>query len=153
MPPEIAAAARSGWDQVEAAVDDHHLEISLINGDPGPDSFLLNDAGPRLDALIDWSTALRGSLLYDLASFRVLTMSAWPAAAGWFAAGYLSETPQIEPELQHLDVVIKARWIANAIYFASRIERGITRGARSPTASEDGLAQAYRGLTQTADAG
>ena len=62
MPPEIAAAARSGWDQVVAAADDHHLEISLINGDPGPNSFLLNDAGPRLDALIDWSTALRGPL-------------------------------------------------------------------------------------------
>jgi hypothetical protein len=42
---------------------------------------------------------------------------------------------------------VKARWLANAIYFSSRIERGIERGSASPTANHEGLAEAYAGMT------
>lgn len=55
--------------------------------------------------------------------------------------------PEIGPQLTHLSTLIKARWLANAIYFSSRIERGITRGGGSPTANQDGLAAAYAGMT------
>jgi len=55
--------------------------------------------------------------------------------------------PRIGPELACLDSLVRARWVAHAIYFASRIERGIHRGHTSPTANEDGLAAAYHGMT------
>jgi len=55
--------------------------------------------------------------------------------------------PEIGPQLAYLDCLVKARWLANAIYFCSRIERGITRGSGSPTANQDGLAAAYAGMT------
>jgi hypothetical protein len=100
-----------------------------------------------LGALIDWTTTLRGPLLYDLACFAVITSSAGPQAARWFTQGYVAQLPEIGPELAYLDHLVKARWLANAIYFSSRIERGIKRGSGSPTANEDGLAAAYSGMT------
>lgn len=50
-------------------------------------------------------------------------------------------------ELAHLDTMIRARWMANAIYSADRIERGIERNSRSPTMNRDGSAAAYAGMT------
>jgi Ser/Thr protein kinase RdoA (MazF antagonist) len=147
MPAELNAAARRAWQEVVAAVGDNHLTISLIHSDPGPDSFLLGDAVGRHDALIDWATPLRGPLLYDLASFAVLTLPAGPYAARWFTEGYAEEMPEIGPELAHLGRLVQARWIAQAIYFASRIERGINRGHGGPRANEEGLATAYAVLT------
>jgi hypothetical protein len=44
-------------------------------------------------------------------------------------------------------MLIRARWVAQAIYFASRIERGIDRGPGGPAENEDGLAAAYHGMT------
>jgi hypothetical protein len=70
-----------------------------------------------------------------------------PHVADWFTEGYVEVRPGIRPQLAHLDVLAKARWIANAIWFASRIERGIERGAHSPTMNQDGLAEAYAGMT------
>jgi Ser/Thr protein kinase RdoA (MazF antagonist) len=148
MPADVNAAARQAWQEVVRSVADHRLSISLIHADPGPEGFLLGDGdgdGDR-DGLIDWATTLRGPLLYDLASFSVLTRASGPRAGQWFIEGYAQEMPRIGPELAHLDCVVRARWVAHAIYFASRIERGITRGSDSPTANEDGLAAAYRGL-------
>jgi Ser/Thr protein kinase RdoA (MazF antagonist) len=67
----------------------------------------------------------------------------WP----WFTEGYAAQMPQIGPQLAHLDCLVKARWLANAIYFSSRIARGIKRGSDSPAANQDGLAAAYAGMT------
>jgi hypothetical protein len=53
-----------------------------------PDSFLLSNSDAGQDALIDWATPLRGPLLYDLASFAVLTRPTAPHAARW-----LTEAP------------------------------------------------------------
>jgi len=147
MPAELNSAARRAWQEVVAAGGDNHLTISLIHSDPGPDSFLLGDAVARHDALIDWATPLRGPLLYDLASFAVLTRPAGPHAARWITEGYAEEMPEIGPELAHLGGLVQARWIAQAIYFASRIERGINRGHGGPRANEEGLATAYAALT------
>jgi hypothetical protein len=41
----------------------------------------------------------------------------------------------------------QARWVAQAIYFASRIEHGIDRGHGTPNANQEGLATAYEGRT------
>lgn len=147
MPAEVNAAARRCWQQAVAAAGVNQLTISLIHADPGPGSFLLSDTGAGPDALIDWATTLRGPLLYDLASFAVLTRPAAPHAARWLTEGYAAEMPEIGPQLAHLGWLVQARWVAQAIYFASRIERGIDRGPGGPTANEEGLATAYQQLT------
>ena len=146
MPEHVTAAARRIWPEIVRAVADHRLSISVIHADPGPDGFLLGGDSAQ-DALIDWATTLRGPLLYDLACFAVMTSQDGPHAARWFIEGYAAQMPEIGPQLAHLDWLVKARWLANAIYFCSRIERGIVRGSDSPTANQDGLAAAYAGLT------
>jgi Ser/Thr protein kinase RdoA (MazF antagonist) len=148
MPDHVNAAARQIWPQIVRTVAEHRLSISFIHADPGPDAFLLSTApdGAR-DALIDWATTLRGPLLYDLACFAVTTRPAGPQPARWFTEGYAAQMPQIGPQLAHLDCLVKARWLANAIYFSARIERAIQRGSDSPTANQDGLAAAYAGMT------
>jgi Ser/Thr protein kinase RdoA (MazF antagonist) len=145
-----ATAARRIWPQIVSTVSDQQLSISVIHADPGPDGFLLSGNSPgdgAQDAVIDWTTTLRGPLLYDLACFAVITRQAGPQPARWFIEGYAAQLPEIGPQLAHLDWLVKARWLANAIYFASRIERGIKRGSESPTANQDGLAAAYAGMT------
>lgn len=149
MPTKVRKAARRAWDQAVLAVEKNELSVSLLHSDPGPHNFLLNTSHPARDALIDWSTALRGPLLYDLASFAVLTKSV-PSAAPWFAEGYVAEVPQMAGELTDLNAVVKARWVAHAIYFSYRIEHGITCGAGSHSANEEGLADAYHGMTADA---
>jgi Ser/Thr protein kinase RdoA (MazF antagonist) len=145
MPAHVNAAARRVWPEIVRTVADHQLSVSLIHGDPGLSGFLLAD--DNRDALIDWTTTMRGPLLYDLACVAVMTKRTGPQTARWFIEGYAAQMPEIRPELTYLDSLVKARWLANAIYFASRIERGIQRGSDSPTANQDGLAEAYAGLT------
>jgi Ser/Thr protein kinase RdoA (MazF antagonist) len=149
MPGHVNAAARRIWPQIVATVEDHQLLVSVIHADPGPDGFLLGEGSGdgAQDALIDWATPLRGPLLYDLACFTVITKPAGPQAARWFTEGYAAQMPQIGRQLAYLDCLVKARWLANAIYFCSRIERGIKRGSDSPAANHDGLAAAYAGMT------
>jgi homoserine kinase type II len=142
MPSEVNVAARRAWQEAASAAADNHLTISLIHADPGLDSFLLSGTDAGQDALIDWATPLRGPLLYDLASFAVLTRPAGPHAARWFTEGYAREVPEIGPQLAHLGCLVQARWVAQAIYFASRMERGIGRGPGAPDANEEGLATA-----------
>jgi len=146
MPGHINAAARRIWPQIVHTVTVHQLPVSVIHADPGPDGFLLSGDGAQ-DALIDWATPLRGPVLYDLASFAVITWPVGPHAARWFTEGYVAQMPEVVPQLAYLDCLVKARWLANAIYFSSRIERGIKRGSDSPTANHDGLAAAYAGMT------
>jgi Ser/Thr protein kinase RdoA (MazF antagonist) len=145
MPARVRAAARRAWSGVVRTVTDHQLSISLIHADPGPEGLLLSGDGIG-DALIDWTTTLYGPVLYDLACFAVMTSSVAPQAGRWFTEGYVAAAPEIGQELAHLDCLMTARWLANAIYFSSRIERGIERGSGSPTANQDGLAAAYAGL-------
>jgi len=149
MPEHVTAAARRIWPEIVRTVADHQLSISVIHADPGPDGFMLggdSTGDGAQDALIDWATTLRGPLLYDLACFAVITSQAGPQPARWFIEGYAVQMPEIGPQLAHLDWLVKARWLANAIYFSSRTERGIVRGSDSPTANQDGLAAAYAGL-------
>jgi Ser/Thr protein kinase RdoA (MazF antagonist) len=150
MPEHVNAVARRIWPQIVHTVDHHQLLVSVIHADPGPDGFLLGGDGigdGAQDALIDWATPLRGPLLYDLACFAVITAPAGPHVARWFTEGYAAQMPQIGPQLAHLDCLVKARWLANAIYFSARIDRDIKRGSDSSAANHDGLAAAYAGMT------
>ncbi len=146
MPEHVNAAARRIWPEIVRTVTEHQLPVSVIHADPGPDGFLLGGDSAQ-DALIDWATTLRGPLLYDLACFAVITRTAGPHVARWFTEGYAAQMPEIGSQLPHLDCLVKARWLANAIYFSSRIERGIERGSDAPAANRDGLAAAYAGMT------
>ena len=146
MPDYVNAAARRIWPDVVRTVTDHQLSISIVHGDPGLGGFLLAD--DNRDAIVDWATTMRGPLLYDLACVVVMTKRAGhPHVARWFTEGYVEVMPEIRPELAYLDILAKARWLANAVWFASRIERGIERGSDSPTMNQDGLAEAYAGMT------
>jgi Ser/Thr protein kinase RdoA (MazF antagonist) len=150
MPAHVNAAARRIWPQIVATVERHRLPVSVIHADPGPGGFLLRgdgDGDDARDALIDWATPLRGPLLYDLACFAVITRPAGPQVARWFTEGYAAQMPAAGPQLAYLDCLVKARWLANAIYFSARIERGINRGPGSLAANHDGLAAAYAGMT------
>jgi hypothetical protein len=69
------------------------------------------------------------------------------AAVRGLACGDPLRTPN-RPGTRLSGCLARARWVAQAIYFASRIERGIHRGHTSPTANEDGLAAAYHGMTK-----
>jgi hypothetical protein len=62
------------------------------------------------------------------------------------------EMPEIGPQLACLGRLVQARWVAQAIYFAARIERGIDRGPGGPAANHEGLAAAYQGMTAGSDA-
>ncbi len=150
MPAEVGDAARRAWRDAVQTAREYRLPVGLIHADPGPDAFRLHPTDPDQDALIDWATTLRGPRLYDLACFAVTTDAAGPSAAQWFADGYREVTPQISAQLEHLPCFIRARWMANAIYFADRIARGIRRGSQSPTANQDGLDDALRGMTGAA---
>lgn len=145
MPEHVNAAARRLWPEVVRTVTDHKLSIGVIHADP--EFLLADDADDADDAVIDWATTLRGPLVYDLACVAVMTRRAGPQVARWFTEGYAAQLPEIRPQLAHLDSLIRARWLANAIYFADRIERDIERGSESPTTNQDGLAEAYAGMT------
>ena len=155
IPEHVDAAARRIWPEIVRTVADKHLSISVIHGDPGLSGFLLADHSgdasrtdeTTQDGIIDWVTTMRGPLLYDLACVVVMTERSGPQVARWFTEGYVAQMPEVRSQLPYLDCLVKARWMANAIYFADRIERGIERGSGSPTTNQDGLAEAYAGMT------
>ena len=167
MPAHVNAAARRIWPEIVRTIADKQLSISVIHGDPGLSGFLLADhTGDSShtedsshtggtshadentqDGIIDWVTTMRGPLLYDLACFAVMTERSGPQVTRWFTEGYAAQMPEVRSELPYLDCLVKARWLANAIYFADRIERDIERGSASPTTNQDGLAEAYAGMT------
>ncbi|MEQ7011279.1 hypothetical protein ABN028_34435 [Actinopolymorpha sp. B17G11] len=156
MPEHVDAVARRIWPEIVRTVEDHDLSISVIHGDPDVSGgFLLaDDTGDpshadenTRDGIIDWVTTMRGPLLYDLACVAVMTKRAGPQVARWFTEGYAAQMPDIRPQLAYLDFLVRARWLANAIYFADRINRDIERGSGSPTFNQDGLVEAYAGMT------
>ncbi|MEV6040490.1 phosphotransferase [Nonomuraea sp. NPDC052116] len=121
------------------------LRAGVVHGDPGPDSFRLSEHSPDLDGLIDWGAVLQAPLLYDLACAAVLTRDT-PQALRHLLGGYRTVDPSIARDLEHLDLFVRVRWMANALYFTDRIARGVLRGSGGPAANEEGLAEAYAGM-------
>jgi Ser/Thr protein kinase RdoA (MazF antagonist) len=143
MDEQIRGAVGQVWSEAREMVAARGLAITLIHSDPGLESFLLNDAEPARDGLIDWATPLRGPTGYDLASLQVLLSSHDARSAGWCIEGYLAECPEVGDQLPLLPLLVRVRWMAHVIYFASRIDRGIDRGSPTADANETGLAEAY----------
>lgn len=148
MDDRIRRAINQVWTEAKEVVAASGLATTLIHSDPGPESFLLNDAAPDRDGVVDWATPLRGPVGYDLASLRVILSSQDICPADRYVEGYLAECPEVRNQLPYIPLFVRVRWMAHAIYFVSRIDRGIDRGSPTAGANEAGLAEAYRGMRE-----
>jgi homoserine kinase type II len=116
----------------------------LLHADPAPGAFLLDPATGRC-GVIDWSTALYGPLIYDLASavmFLGGPDSATEVIEAYLASGALSRA---ETE-DGLALMLRFRWAVQADYFARRITSNDLTGISGPHDNEKGLEDARRAL-------
>ncbi|MES4901879.1 MULTISPECIES: phosphotransferase [unclassified Streptomyces] len=150
MASRVRDAAARALDTARDVTARISPRMGVVHGDPGLDAFRLRDESPQDDGLIDWAAAMEAPLLYDLASFAVMTRET-PEALPPCLEGYRHVAPEVGGELRHLGVFVRLRWMCHAIYFASRIERGIIRGATSEAENRERLAEAYAGLTEPVD--
>jgi Ser/Thr protein kinase RdoA (MazF antagonist) len=155
--PAAAHLALRPWIRpaVQAAVaalqglDPATLSWGLLHADPAPEHFRLDPASARC-GLIDWSVALEGPLLYDLAS--AVMYVGGPEPGEHLVQAYLrrGELPAAEVE-RGLPVLLRFRWAVQADYFARRIiERDLT-GVGGPADNEKGLEDARRWLARLGD--
>jgi homoserine kinase type II len=121
------------------------LTWSLLHADPAPQHFRLDAASGRC-GLIDWSVALEGPLLYDLAS--AVMYVGGPGHGADLVEAYLRRAVLTPAEVERaLPVMLRFRWAVQADYFAWRITNHDLTGISGPTANEQGLDDARRWLT------
>ncbi len=120
------------------------LTWGLLHTDPAGEAFLLHrESG--VCGLIDWDRALVGPFMYDVASAVMYGGGpghADPLVEAYTAAGLLGPA-EIE---RALSPMLRFRWAVQADYFARRIATGDLTGIDDPSANEDGLEDARRGL-------
>jgi Ser/Thr protein kinase RdoA (MazF antagonist) len=130
-----------------AALDDlgtRARTAGLLHADPAPEAFRRDPVTGRC-GVIDWSTALHGPLLYDLAS-AVMYLGGPDRAAGLVEA-YLACGAMSRAEARDgLAVMLRFRWAVQADYFARRITGNDLTGIAGPQDNEKGLADARRAL-------
>jgi homoserine kinase type II len=120
------------------------LTAGLLHADPAPEAFR-RDPATGQTGIIDWSTALHGPLLYDLASAVMYLGGPGPARAmteAYLAAGGLSRA---EAD-RGLAVMLRFRWAVQADYFAWRASVNDLTGISGPQENEKGLEDARRAL-------
>jgi Ser/Thr protein kinase RdoA (MazF antagonist) len=133
--PSVTAAVAA----YEAVGD---LSHGLLHLDPAPEAFRQSHG---VCGLIDWAAAMRGPLLYDLAS--AVMYVGGPGQADSLIDAYLESRTIPEAELAHgLPVMLRFRWAVQADYFARRLATGDLTGIASAADNEKGLADAFRGL-------
>jgi homoserine kinase type II len=116
---------------------------SWLHGDPAPEAFL---RGPTRLALIDWGSAMRGPILYDVASAVMYA----GGRVDRVVPGYLEVRPDLTDELTRgVDAFLGVRWAVQAGYFAWRITHNVLTGIESPAENAKGLADARRGFGLT----
>lgn len=118
------------------------LTTGLLHTDPAPEAFRYDGA---VCGLIDWSTAIRGPLLYDVAS--AVMYVGGPEQAGPLLAAYTGTGALPAAELAHLPVLLRLRWAVQADYFARRTVDNDLTGIDGPAGNAEGLADARRKLT------
>jgi Ser/Thr protein kinase RdoA (MazF antagonist) len=118
------------------------LTTGLLHTDPAPEAFRYDGA---VCGLIDWSTATRGPLLYDVAS--AVMYVGGPEQAGPLLAAYRAAGVLPAGELAHLPVLLRLRWAVQAHYFAWRTVHDDLTGIDGPAGNAKGLADARRKLT------
>ena len=117
----------------------------LLHADPAPDAFRLNAATGRC-GIIDWSYALCGPLMYDLAS-AVMYVDG-PDRATALIGAYLETGALAAAEVERsLAPMLRFRWAVQANYFAWRIATNDLTGIGGPEENEKGLEDARRALT------
>jgi Ser/Thr protein kinase RdoA (MazF antagonist) len=131
----VAAMARPGL---------RAWSTGLLHADPAPGAFRLDPVTGRC-GVIDWSTALYGPLLYDLASAAMFLGgldSAAEMTEAYLATGVLSRAETEEG----LALMLRFRWAVQADYFARRIAGNDLTGIAGPQDNEKGLEDARRAL-------
>jgi Ser/Thr protein kinase RdoA (MazF antagonist) len=139
--PAVAAAGAA-----LAELERTSLTYGMVHTDPAPEAFRL-DPTTGVCGLIDWSVAMAGPLLYDLAS--AVMYIGGPDRAGTLLAAYSDHdvVPRAEVE-RGLPVMLRFRWAVQADYFARRIATGDLTGIASAAENEAGLAHAHRLLSK-----
>ncbi len=113
------------------------LTTGLLHADPAPEAFI--GAG----GLIDWGVAMRGPLLYDVASALMYLGEDGPAFLSAYRAG--GTVPDAELR-DALPVLLRFRYAVQADYFARRIATGDMTGIADDADNEQGLEDARRAL-------
>jgi transcriptional regulator with XRE-family HTH domain len=138
------AKAAGALDALDA-VNPDGMSWGLLHADPAPGAFRLNPATGRC-GVIDWSYALCGPLLYDLAS--AVMYVGGPAEAQELIRAYLSAGILGSAEVERgLAPMLRFRWAVQANYFAWRIAGNNLTGISGPQDNEKGLEDARRSLT------
>ncbi|TCC41956.1 phosphotransferase enzyme family protein [Kribbella speibonae] len=125
---------------VEAATADAialgPVSWAWLHGDPAAEAFR-RQADGRV-ALIDWGSAMRGPILYDVAS--AVMYNGDPVIPA-----YLRRRPDLTAELERgLPTFLRVRYAVQAGYFAWRITTNLLTGISDPAENHKGLADARR---------
>jgi homoserine kinase type II len=120
----------------------------LLHIDPAAGAFRLDPVTGRV-GVIDWSVALHGPLLYDLAS-AAMYLGGLDRAADMIDA-YLASGMLSKEEAGHgLRPMLRFRWAVQADYYAYRITANDLTGIAGPEDNEKGLEDARRALLSRA---
>ncbi|MEV0809629.1 phosphotransferase [Micromonospora sp. NPDC050200] len=137
--PAVIAAVRA-----YEALKPERLSWGLLHSDPAPEAFRLDRSTGRC-GVIDWSVALVGPLLYDVAS--AVMYVGGPDRARALVEAYLAGGLLGRAELDHgLATMLRLRWAIQADYFARRLVEDDRTGVAGPVDNERGLEDARRAL-------
>jgi homoserine kinase type II len=139
--PSVAAAVAA-----YEAVGPSFFSWGLLHCDPAPEAFRL-DQVTGVCGLIDWSAAVSGPLLYDLASAVMYVGGA--DQADCLIETYLESRTVTRAEVEHgLLTMLRFRWAVQADYFARRLATGDLTGITSSADNEKGLEDARQWLVR-----
>ena len=148
LSPQLPGVEDHPWlvpaiDAVRAETDHLNVTWSVVHTDPSPEAFVHDDS-TGITGLIDWSSAQRGPVLYDVASAVMYLGGADHATA--FLNTYRAHGPLGSEEMQHLDAFRRFRWAVQAAYFAHRLATHDMTGIADQAENDKGLDNARRGL-------
>lgn len=143
--PWVRSVVTAAVDALDG-IDPEALTWGTLHLDPAPEAFRL-DRETGVCGFIDWATALRGPLLYDLASAAMYVGG--PGNAETLIKSYLTEGVLTGDEVDRgLLTLLRFRWAVQADYFARRLANNDLTGIDGPAENEKGLEDARRALTR-----
>lgn len=136
--PAVRAALERWADLLDtSSTPGPGLTWGVLHGDPALDAFLTSPARQGC-GLIDWSSALRGPLLYDLASAGLYVGA--PTGSAAMVRAYARTGALSADEIAcGLDVLLRVRWAVQADYFARRLATDDRTGLRDRSENLTGL--------------
>jgi Ser/Thr protein kinase RdoA (MazF antagonist) len=139
LEPWIRPALAHEIREAELATATGEVALGVVHGDPNRTEFLWT--GDRDDvALIDWGACSEGPLLYDLASFHVLSHTTEEQLRVMVDA-YMQNAEMQSFELANLPRFIRLRWAIQASYFAWRLVNDVSTGGAGREFNDVGLAR------------